>query len=38
MRLTHRLTNGCPGDSWLRNRLVRTGLVLAPDRQAGRFG
>jgi hypothetical protein len=33
-----RLADRRPGDPRLRDRLVRTGLVLAPDRQAGRFG
>ena len=27
-----------PAGPWPRNRLVRTGLILAPDRQAGRLG
>ena len=38
MRLTRGLTDRCPGGPRLRNRLVRTGLVLAPDGQLRRFG
>jgi hypothetical protein len=38
MRLTRGRTDRCPGGPRLRDRLVRTGLVLAPDGQPRRFG
>ena len=37
MRLTARLALGLPGLTGLRNRLIRAGLVLAPERDAQRF-
>jgi hypothetical protein len=38
VRLERRLPDRCPGDAGLRYRLVGPGLILAPDRDAGRLG
>src|SRR4051812_34232458 len=38
MRLARRAADRCPPGARLRNGLVGAGLVLTPDREAGRFG